>query len=264
MSFIGMDPFFKAYAIFLSVIIGLVTGSFLNCTAIRLVTGEKISRGRSHCMSCGHVLAGRDLVPLFSWLFLKGRCRYCGERISARYPISELITAAVFTALLLKLNISLRLIEFATLAAILLCATFADLSAGIIPNPLIIIGLAVRLIFVLLSGDIVAAGLKSLAGALSISLPLLIIVLIAEKLMKKEAMGGGDIKLFFMAGSFFNWKENLLAAIFACIIGIAFGVAAMKKQEESKPFPFGPSISAAYILCMLFGSGIVSAYLALF
>ena len=264
MSLLHASPFITAYACFLAVLLGLVAGSFLNCAAIRLVTGEKISRGRSHCMSCGHVLSAADLVPLFSWLFLKGKCRYCGEKVSARYPLSELISAVVFTALLFRFDISLRLVEFLALSAVLLCISFADLEGYIIPDILIIIGLVIRVIFIVLSEQPGPEALQSLIGALSISLPLLLIVLVAEKIMKKEAMGGGDIKLFFMAGSFFNWKENLLAAIFACIIGIVLGAAAMKKRGESKPFPFGPAISAGFFLCMLCGREIVNAYMALF
>lgn len=263
-SILHASPFITAYACFLAVLIGIAAGSFLNCAAIRLVTGEKVSRGRSHCMSCGHVLAASDLVPLFSWLFLKGKCRYCGAKISARYPVSELISAVVFVALLFRFDISLRLLEFLALSSVLLCISFADLEGYVIPDVLIIIGLVIRLIFLALSAQPGAEALESLVGALSISLPLLLIVLAAEKVMKKEAMGGGDIKLFFMAGSFFNWKENLLAAIFACLIGIVFGAAAMKKRGESKPFPFGPAIAAGYFLCILCGREIVNAYLALF
>lgn len=263
-SILHATPFITCYAVFLAAVLGLVAGSFLNCAAIRLVTGEKISRGRSHCMSCGHVLAASDLVPLFSWLFLKGKCRYCGAKISARYPVSELVSAVVFVALLFRFDISLELLEFLVLASLLLCVSFADLEGYIIPDVLIIIGLTVRIVFILISCRPGAAALESLIGALSISLPLLIIVLIAEKVMKKEAMGGGDIKLFFMAGSFFNWKENLLAAIFACVIGIVLGAAARKKCGESRPFPFGPAISAGYFLCMLFGREIVAAYMSLF
>ena len=264
MSILHASPFLTFYCCFLAVLIGLAAGSFLNCAAIRLVNGEKISRGRSHCMSCGHVLAASDLIPLFSWLFLKGRCRYCGAKISARYPLSELISALVFLALLLRYDISLELVKYLALAAVLLCISFADLEGYVIPDILIIIGLVIRIVFIFISEKPGAEALESLTGALCISLPLLVIVLVAEKLMKKEAMGGGDIKLFFMAGSFFNWKVNLLAAILACAVGIVCGAAAMKKRGESRPFPFGPAISAGYFLCMLFGDSIINAYLSLF
>lgn len=256
------SPIITIYAIALTCLIGLAAGSFLNCAAMRAVSGESIARGRSHCPQCNHTLGALDLVPLFSWLFLRGRCRYCGTKISWRYPLSELLTALVFVSALLKWDISLKALEMALLGSVLLWISFTDAEAQIIPNRLIVAGIAIRVAFILVSGDIPHVALQSVVGGLSVSLPVLLIALLLEKLLKKEAVGGGDIKLLFMAGLYFDWKLNVLALLLACFVGIAF--ALISRVKSGKPFPFGPAIACGTWLSMLFGSAIISAYLGLF
>lgn len=258
-----LTPFITVYLCALAVVAGLCMGSFLNCLAIRLVNGESIAKGRSHCMKCGHVLGFKDLIPVVSFLCLKGKCRYCGEKMSPRYLISELISGVVFLLLLLKYDVSVEFVKFLLLACVLLCISFADLESYIIPDCLIIAGLVIRVVFILTEGNIAKDALTALIGGLSISLPVLIIVLVAEKILKKEAMGGGDIKLLFMAGTFFDWKVNILALIAACFAGIVAG-SISKNKEEGKLIPFGPAISFGYFFAMLCGKEIISAYLSLF
>lgn len=281
--------FLKIYTCFAAAAAGLVMGSFLNCYAIRLVKGEPIARGRSHCVECGHTLSAADLVPLFSWLFLKGRCRYCGKKISAEYPLSELICAIIFVSFILKFGISIKLLEMLIVASITFCIAICDIKDYTIPDRLIIAGILCRAVFVLFSGDMAKNALQSLIGGLSISLPLLVIVILMEKVLKKEAMGGGDIKLFFMTGLYFSWQVNLLSLILACIAGICIGVGnlgagtrrSLKPGDESpdkKPgaggrtpevkerrlIPFGPAIVCGFFMGALFGEQVISAYLGMF
>ena len=243
-------------------IIGTIMGSFLNCAAMRLISGESVVRGRSHCMSCGHRLGALDLIPLFSWLLLRGKCRYCGSRISARYPLSELVLGTVFVLILAKYDLTLRTLELIVLCSILLCVTLCDLDKHIIPDRFIVIGIINRIIFILLSGNIFEELKLSLIGAFSVSLPLLVLSLILDKILKKDTMGGGDIKLFFMAGMYFVWSVNLLVLFMSAIIGIIFGV--LSKKNEEKRIPFGPAISIGYFFGMLVGSELVNIYLGLF
>lgn len=256
------SPIITVYAIALTCLIGLAAGSFLNCAAMRAISGESIALGRSHCPQCNHTLGALDLVPLFSWLFLRGRCRYCGAKISWRYPLSELLTALVFVSALLKWDISLKALEMALLGSVLLWISFTDAEAQIIPNRLIVAGIAIRVVFILVSGDIPRVALQSAVSGLSVSLPVLLIALLLEKLLKKEAVGGGDIKLLFMTGLYFDWKLNVLALLLACFVGIAF--ALISRVKSGKPFPFGPAIACGTWLSMLFGSAVISAYLGLF
>ncbi len=260
---IGMTVYFAV----VSFIFGAVMGSFLNCVAIRIVHGESFIRGRSHCMSCGHVLAAKDLVPIFSYLFLHGKCRYCGKKVSVRYPISELAAGIVFTTVFLRYGVTLRMFELLCLCALLLCISFCDLEDFTIPDSLVIITIAVRLVFLAVRffidrEECLSLLLPSLIGAFSISLPLLIVVLIAEKVLKKEAMGGGDIKLLFALGCYFTWDVNLFGIVAACLVGIVFALIAKKSKGEA--FPFGPSIAVGTWIAMLCGRDLIDAYLNLF
>jgi len=253
---------FQTILLLLICLTGLIMGSFLNCLAIRLLNGEPLVRGRSHCMSCKNVLGARDLVPLFSWLVQKGRCRYCGAKISVRYPISEAATALVFASLMIKYGLSWRLLELLLLSSVLLCISFCDLQEYIIPDKLIICGIICRMVFILGSGDVWQQMLQSLLGGLTAALPLLLIALAAEKIMKREAMGGGDIKLMFMIGLFFPWQIDMLVLLLGCLIGTVFGL--FWSKGFGKEFPFGPSLAAGAWIAMLFGENLLNSYLGLF
>lgn len=258
-------PFITAYCCILAVIIGACMGSFLNCMAWRIVHGESVMRGRSHCDECGHVLSGRDLVPVLSFVFSHGRCRYCGKKLSARHVWAEIVSALCFLAILLKYNISLQALELVIFASLLLASSFADLEGYIIPDRFILAGICVRLAFFFILGEGVGAAVDALLGGFAVGGGLLLVVLLYEKLMKKDAMGGGDIKLLFLTGLFLGWKENLLCLLLACIIGVASAAFFMKKRgEEGGLIPWGPSISAAAFVCLMCGSEIVDAYLGLF
>lgn len=258
------------YVAVVAAVLGLVMGSFLNCCAIRMINGEPIAKGRSHCGSCGHTLGPLDLIPVLSWICLKGKCRYCGEDISARYPLTELISALVFVSLVLRFGLTLETVEMLILAGLLLCISFTDIEGYIIPDRLIIAGICVRAVFIIILGIQDGTGIGSLAlqsviGGLCISVPLLLVVFLMEKVMGKEAMGGGDIKLLFMAGLYFPWSVNVLAFIIACVIGIITGIIALStRSSEEKHIPFGPSISAGFWIAALCGAEILRWYTGLF
>ena len=256
-----MTLFFRFYTAFVAALLGAVMGSFLNCAAIRLIHHEPLSRGRSHCVHCGHTLGVRDLIPLASFLLLRGRCRYCGQRLSPRYLFAELISALVFLSLWLKFGLTLRCLELLILASLCLCLSFCDLEDYIIPDRFILAGILVRAVFILLSGDLPHTALRSLIGGLSVALPVLILVLIMEKILKKEAMGGGDLKLLFMLGLYFPWSLNFLGILLACVIGILFGLAALRRDRM---IPFGPSICLGSWISCLFGQPLIEFYLSLF
>lgn len=128
------------YCCAMAALLGACMGSFLNCLTWRMLHGESVLRGRSHCDVCGHVLGVRDLVPVFSYLLSGGKCRYCGAKLSARHVWGELISAAVFVSLLLQYDISLQTLEAWLLACVLLACTFADLEGYIIPDRFVAAG----------------------------------------------------------------------------------------------------------------------------
>ncbi|NTU89205.1 MAG: prepilin peptidase, partial [Actinobacteria bacterium] len=230
-----------AYVLFVTVILGLCMGSFLNCAAWRIAHGESIAKGRSHCTSCNHVLGAKDLVPVFSWALQRGKCRYCREKISVRYLLVELLTAAIFISVVLKYGLSLTTVEMLMFVSVLICLSLTDLDDYLIPNRLVLAGIAINLVFSVVFTFVggftwwsLFAGLgQALIGGLSVALPLLFLTLIADKVMGKETMGGGDIKLFFMVGMYFSWQQNIFLLIVACVVGIVFAVISMKGKVDS-------------------------------
>ena len=274
-----LSPAITVYCCVLAGVFGACMGSFLNCMAWRIVHGESVLRGRSHCDECGHVLTAGDLVPVFSYAFHRGRCRWCGAKLSVRHMLAELVTAVVFVALLLRYDISLQTLEYAIFACILLASAFADLEGYMIPDRFILTGFIVRIAFVFLLPDWEHDLPDAALGGFAVGGGLLAVVLLYEKLRGIEAMGGGDVKLVFLTGLYLGWKRNLLCLLLACVIGIVFGLIAQLRRakpeaqdapraenepEDPKLFPWGPSICAAAIITLLWGGELIEAYLGLF
>ena len=252
-----------AYLCGLAALLGLVMGSALNCLAMRIVAGERWSgNARSACPKCGHTLSAMELIPLVSWLIQRGKCRHCKAPISIRYPLTEAILAAVFAALLLKFGLTAELVSAMVFAGCLLCLSLVDLQTQIIPDRFILIPIAVRAAQLLLTGGFSALMGASIPGFI-IAGAVLVISLIMDKILKKDTMGGGDIKLLFVIGLFLTLPECLLMVMLACIIGIVMAAILMRVDSETA-FPFGPALSIAAVITMLVGSPIVNWYLSLF
>jgi len=256
------------YILTITALTGLVMGSFLNCWAYRLTKGESIVKGRSRCPSCKHELGAWDLIPVLSYVFLGGRCRYCKEKLSPRYVLAELVCASYFVSVVWHFDVSPEALKFLVLGSFLFCAALVDLESQIIPDRLIVAVLANYFVFAFIVEEhpwnAVWDGLRS---GLSVSLPLLAVVLVMDRILKRESMGGGDIKLIFAIGLYFSWKLNLLLLILACLIGIVLGLSKKGyRDEEENPggFPFGPAIILAYWIVLLAGEAIWIWYQSLF
>lgn len=251
-----LSPALTAYIVCVTAILGLIFGSFCNAWAWRIAHGESIAHGRSHCAVCGHSLAARDLIPLVSWLSLRGKCRYCGAPISGRYPAVELISCLYYVSVVLRYDVTLDALRLLILGSLLLTASLVDLDTMELPDGLL---LAAALAAVLRLPD----GWKSaLLGAVAIAGPLLLLVLLADKVMGRETMGGGDIKLLAVLGLHFGPVQTLFLLILACILGLALG--AVLKRAKDAPFPFGPALSLAMWGTVLFGAGLTDWYLSFF
>ena len=131
-------PLLAGYTIVLTLVLGAVFGSFLNCAAWRIVHHESVLKGRSHCATCGHPLHAADLVPVFSYLFLHGKCRYCGEKISPRYMFAELISAGLWLLCLVRYGLTPELVRAVLLVCILFTLSLVDLESYRIPNSMIL------------------------------------------------------------------------------------------------------------------------------
>lgn len=253
----------QVYLYLLAAVLGAVLGSGLNCLSYRLAREQKwTGKERSVCVHCGHVLATKDLIPVLSFLCLKGKCRYCGRKLSKRYVLTELLLSAVFMSLLWRFGLTLNAITPAVLCCCLFCLSLVDLDIQIIPDRFLLIPALARAVELVLVG-----GLKGLlAGILPgliIGGGVLVLSLIMDKVLKKDTMGGGDIKLLAVLGMFFSIPECMLLLILACVAGIAMAAILMKVDAETA-FPFGPALAIAAWVTLLIGSPLVNWYLGLF
>ena len=263
----AVSPFLAVYLTALAAVLGAVLASFGGCVASRLVAGESFLKGRSHCTSCGHTLSVLDLFPVFSWLFLKGKCRYCGASVPALYPVTEAMGGAMFAALLWRYGISLQTLEYWIFAILLLILSLVDWDSGILPDSVMLIGTANFVLFTLLRGEGLSGLLHGALSGLTVSIPLLILVLVMDRVLGRESMGGGDIKLFFVAGLYFSLLQLLVVVILACVLGIVLSLLTGKTtgdEENPKAFPFGPAIALATCASLLWAQPILNWYLGLF
>ena len=258
------DTFFTVYCCVLAAVIGAVLGSFLNCTAWRIAHEESFVKGRSRCPACGHPLGALDLVPIFSWLFLRGKCRYCGKKISARYPLSEAVFAAVTVLCLLRFGLTAECLRNMIFFGCLFCLSLVDLESCIIPDGCLAVAALAWAAWLPFSGLApTEIGLRVLA-ALVYGGGLLLISLAADKILGKESLGGGDIKLFAVVGLYLGLTASLFALLLSCVLGLVFAFGRkLLPHGQDEHFPFGPSIAAASWLMLMYGQPLVAWYLGL-
>ncbi|MBR4474558.1 MAG: prepilin peptidase [Oscillospiraceae bacterium] len=257
----GMLVYFGCVAFAL----GAVFGSFLNCAAWRITHGESVMKGRSHCPQCGHVLSPRELIPIFSWLFQRGRCRSCGGKIPARYPLTELIFGLLTLLCLLRFDLTWLCLRNWVFLCCLFVLTLTDLDDYLIPDSCLIIAAVAWLIGALLMRTPWQEMLKSLLAGLLFGGGILGVSLLMDRLLQRDSLGGGDIKLFAVCGLYLGFIGTLFTVMLSCILGLAF--AALRKRmnpDGKKEFPFGPSIAAAAALMLLYGEPLVTWYTSLF
>ena len=236
---------------------GLLIGSFLNVVAWRLPRGESLVKPRSKCPGCATQLKAYDNIPVFSWLMLRGRCRGCGEKISARYPVVEAVTAALYVLVValkwgdvLQMTLGLVLVTFLVPIAVI------DLDLKIIPNkltgPAAVLAVALGAV---LEPSFLPEQLAASAGAL--------IFFLLPALIHKKGMGMGDVKLVAVLGLYLG--RAVAPAIFiALILGVVAGAAVIASKGVSDgrrtKVPFGPFLAAGALVAFFVGDGIVDSY----
>jgi len=240
---------------------GLAIGSFLNVVIYRLPREKKFGFDRSVCPHCSNQLKWYHNVPLLSYLLLKGRCAFCSERISVRYPLVELLNGMFYVYLYWQLGFSVNLFVFAFLASALLAIFFIDLDFKIIPDVITIPGMVLGLVVSALPGGlgIVESAIGLLAGGGALWL----VAILGDWLFKKESMGGGDIKMAAMLGAFLGWQKVLLIFLSSAVIGLVVSVGLMAvsaKLRQTREVPYGPFLAIAAVVAMLYGDPIISYY----
>lgn len=234
---------------------GIVIGSFLNVCIYRIPKQENIVKIRSHCMNCGYQLKWYDLVPVFSYLCLRGRCRSCKQKISVQYPLIELLNGALYCIVFAVYGISVEALLYALLASALITLSVIDFRTYEIPAGINIFILTLGLIRIVTD---YANWLDYAIGFLLVSGFLYIVHLVT----KGRGIGGGDIKLMAVSGLLLGWKQILLAFVLGCIIGSVIHVARMKISGQGHVLAFGPYLSVGILISALAGDQMIAWYLS--
>lgn len=238
---------------------GITLGSFYNVVGLRVPVKKSIVRPRSHCSSCGHTLAAKELIPLISYILLRGKCRCCKASVSPLYPIFELITGILFVASPLILGWSSELFVAWTLISLLMIIAVSDIAYMLIPDKILlffVFPLLIERILIPLS-----PWWDSLVGAV-VGFVLLFLIAIVSK----GGMGGGDIKLFGVIGLVLGTKLVLVAFFLSTLFGTVGGLIGMLfgKVKKGKPIPFGPFIVLGTLVSYFYGEKIIHWYLNIF
>jgi len=268
-------------------LLGLLVGSFLNVVILRLpkrlehdwrsqarellgheqngeVAPPDLVRTGSHCPSCKHKLAALDNIPLVSWLALRGRCRYCGVRISWQYPLVELLTALASAAIAWKLGFGWPLASGLVFTWILIAASGIDARTQLLPDqltlPLLWLGLLLSLVSMFVTPTI------AIVGAAIGYLSLWSVYWLFKLATGKEGMGYGDFKLLGALGAWMGPMSLLPIVLLSSLIGALVGgtMLALRGQDRSTPIPFGPFIAAAGWVWFVLGDRLGAVYQAYF
>ncbi len=231
-------------------IIGACLGSFLLVVGKRLPKNEDIIFSRSRCDNCHHILAWHDLVPIFSYVLLKGKCRYCHTKINPVNLLIELSMGLMFLLGYLYFTPSYLLYGYLILTCLMIVIFVSDFSYYIILDSPLIVS---TLLFIIIK--FIYFGLKevllSLASGIILFTVMYLIKLIGDKLFKKESLGGGDIKLSFVIGFVLGFRLSLLALILSSFLALPYSVASLKLQKNNE-VPFGPFLVSSLFIIFLF------------
>ncbi len=263
------EAFGRVYFSVFVLLFGAAVGSFLNVCIYRIPRDESIVRPRSHCPQCGAMIAWYDNIPIFSWLWLGGRCRRCAGPISPRYILVETLTALLFGAVWIRFEYDLRAPVYWLAVSGLILGSFVDVDHLIIPDRVTIGGMAAGLVLsaVVPSLHGAATWLDGLSRAvLGMVVGLGILWLVAElgsRAFKKEAMGLGDVKLLGAIGAFLGWRAVLFSLIFSSLTGSIAGLYLILRRgrEWQSRIPYGPYLALAAVVWILGGDEWWRAYL---
>ncbi len=244
-------------------LLGLAVGSFLNVVVHRVPRKESVVRPRSRCPGCGTTLAARDNVPVVSWLLLGRRCRSCGRPISIRYPLIELVTAALFAAVAVRLGPDAALPAFLVFGAALVAISAVDLEHFIVPNrivyPALFASVPLLVVAAAVEGEWRSLRDAAVGGVLAWG------ALLVIHLVSPAGMGFGDVRLAGLIGVHLGWMSLrhvvlglFLAFLTAAVTGVALIATAVRTRKDK--VPFGPFLALGALMAVLFGGPIIAWY----
>ena len=252
---------------------GACIGSFLNVVVYRIPAKISLIYPPSRCPQCLHKLGITENVPVFGWLWLKGRCRWCRTKISPRYPIIEALTGLIFVLVFWRFGYSIETVGYCAFLSWLLSLSLIDLDTMTLPASLTKSGLILGLVFQCLVGWQIARGtgiadrlMFGIGGAVSGIWLLEIIAFIGLLLLGQQAMGDADGKLMATIGAWIGWKYVLISSFIACGVGsiVGGGAIALGIIGRRQPMPFGPFLALGGALSLFFGDVIIDTYLNTF
>jgi leader peptidase (prepilin peptidase)/N-methyltransferase len=270
-----MEIIFNSLVTAIVFVSGSAIGSFLNVVVYRLPEGLSVMWPPSRCPKCLNQLKPYENIPVFGWLWLRGRCNHCLRPISARYPLVEAATGLLFLLIFWRFGAGVQTLGFWALFSWLLALSLIDWDTMTLPNSLTRSGLVAGLVFQMAKGwwptfspidSVHYLVLDGIAGAV-VGLWLFDAIGLAGTIgFGQNAMGAGDSKLAALMGAWLGWKYLLLAGFIACVAGaFAGGLAiALGLLERRKPMPFGPFLALGTAITVLWGEAILSTYLQLF
>lgn len=256
-----MDPLSTLFPVYAAVL-GLAVGSFLSVCVARLPLGESVISPRSHCPLCGTDLEWRDNIPVLSWILLRGRCRYCHERIPLRYPLVELATGGIWLGMAILYGPTWLALTGAVFLSLLLTMALIDARHQIIPDLLSLGGVGAGLALSLFPGGV--GPVQAVLGAGVGYGALWVVGWAGDRLFRTPAMGGGDMKMMGMVGAFLGAGDALLTIFLGAVAGaLVFGPVALARRERQLRLPFGVFLAVGAAAAFLAGEPLTEWYLAL-
>ena len=248
----------------LSVLAGLIVGSFLNVCIHRLPKDESIIRPASRCPLCAVPIRWYDNIPLLSFVLLRGRCRGCRGRIGWRYPLVETLTGSLFFLTVFRFGIGVRSIFVLIFLCGLVVVAFIDLDHQIIPHAVTLPGIPLGLVGSLITRD--PSPREAAAGALVGAGLVYLVAVYAEVAFQRESMGGGDVNLLAMIGAFLGWRQALLSFLLAVVTGACLSLIliALRVLSRKDRIPFGPFLALGAVVALFGGDGLIDWYWQLF
>ncbi len=243
---------------------GLVIGSFLNVVIWRLPRSRSVVSPASRCPSCDTPIRARDNIPVLSYVFLRGRCRYCGAKISPRYPLVEALNAGLYVFVLYRFGMGWHLPAYLAFVSALIVVTFIDLDSQIIPDSITLPGIPLGV----LAGSFLLPDPAWRAQALGwqasvVGAALGFGLFFAVMVLSRGGMGGGDVKFMGMVGGLLGWKGVLLTTFLGSLSGsvVGLGLMVLKGKGRKAKIPFGPFLALGALLSLMWGQEIINWYL---
>lgn len=242
-------------------ILGLLIGSFLNVCIYRVPKGESVAFPPSHCTSCSTKIKSYDLIPVISYIFLGGKCRGCGEKISIRYPVLELFTGIMFYLTYIQYGLTLNTLKFIILISILIVTAMIDFDTHYTYSYITYSGIAIGVIFMLIEKFYLNQAITTYLIGLGIG-----VLVIGAIVFLTRGMGEGDIEIAALCGIFIGWQNTLAMLLLSFVLGALYGVTLIIFRQKSRKdeIAFGPFLAMGSIIAIFWGNRLISIYSGLF